>query len=281
MIASVQNFTFEGALVRAVWRGEEPWFVGRDVCVCLGLKNSNDALSTLDGDEKGVATTDPLAPGGEQIAVVISEPGVYRLVFRSRKPEAQRFKRWLAHEVLPQLRKTGAFPGPADARAACGVGDPAAEPLLHRLQIVREARAIHGRAVAAILWRKLGLPAVPPPPPTPIDEARQLLRQILDAPDIPDGVQLRELLARAFDDDEEARLRLIASGIRVYADRETFVLANAHPWLSRALAGTEWAAHGACARVLRRLPEARPSGPTRMGPLQPRGTELPATVLDD
>ena len=102
-------FVFEEQLVRAVERHGVPWFVGKDVCHCLGLKNTNDALGGLDNDEKGVATTDPLAPGGEQTVIVISEPGVYRLVFRSRKPEAERFKRWLAHEVLPKLRRDGAF----------------------------------------------------------------------------------------------------------------------------------------------------------------------------
>ena len=50
--------------------------------------------------------------GGSQSVIVVSEPGVYRLVFRSRKPEAERFKRWLAHEVLPQIRKTGRFGSP-------------------------------------------------------------------------------------------------------------------------------------------------------------------------
>lgn len=145
-------FAFGEQLVRAVWRGDEPWFVGKDVCGCLGLKNHNDALGGLDPDEKGVASTDPLEAGGEQIMVVISEPGVYRLVFRSRKPEAERFKRWLAHEVLPSLRKTGRFG--VEAAAAPAPCDIREEPLLHKLHILREARAIHGRAVAALLDRK-------------------------------------------------------------------------------------------------------------------------------
>lgn len=142
-------FAFEERLVRATQRGADPWFVGRDVCACLGLRNSKDALSTLDPDEKGVATTDPLGPGGEQSVTIVSEPGVYRLVFRSRKPEAERFKRWLAHEVLPQLRRTGAFaPSATTGEPPIAADAPTPprsvldEPLLHRLHVVREARAI-------------------------------------------------------------------------------------------------------------------------------------------
>ena len=272
-------FAFEEQLVRAVWRGDEPWFVGKDVCACLGLKNHNDALGALDQDEKGVANTDPLDPGGEQVMVVISEPGVYRLVFRSRKPEAERFKRWLAHEVLPSLRKTGRFG--VDAPAAPSPCDIRQEPLLHKLHILREARAIHGRAVAALLWRRLGLPEVPPPPPTALDEARLVLRTILDAPAYPGGPRVRELVARALEDDEEARVLLLPCGIRVYADSQTFVIANASPWLAEVLRGTEWAGQLVAMRVLRRLSGARPSGPVRMGPLQPRGTCFGADALDE
>ncbi|WP_229520140.1 BRO-N domain-containing protein [Massilia oculi] len=84
-----------------------PWFVAADVCAALGIKNSRDALATLDPDEKGVATTDTL--GGTQSHATINEHGLYALVFRSRKREAKDFQRWVTHSVLPALRKDGLY----------------------------------------------------------------------------------------------------------------------------------------------------------------------------
>lgn len=276
-------FAFEEQLVRAVQRNDDPWFVGKDICLCLGLKNTNDAISSLDSDEKGVATTDPLGIGGEQTVVIVSEPGVYRLVFRSRKPEAERFKRWLAHEVLPQLRKTGRYA--ADALDDTGP-DPAEGSLLHRLQLVREARALFGREVAKTMWRKLGLPAPPPPPATALDEARACLRHLLDSLVETGGGErerVRDLLGRALDDDEGARLMLLSCGIRAYPDTETFVIANVHTWLDRLMRDTDWSTSRV--RMLRRLPDARAVPVTRfhaiVGPAQSRGTAFPAAALDD
>jgi anti-repressor protein len=87
--------------------GGEPWFVARDVCAALEIKNMSDALGKLDEDEKGVALTDTL--GGTQRMSTVSEPGLYALIMRSRKPEAHAFKRWVTHEVLPSIRKDGGY----------------------------------------------------------------------------------------------------------------------------------------------------------------------------
>lgn len=264
-------FAFEERLVRAVWREGEPWFVGIDVCACLGLAKPHTTLDLLDDDEKGPHTVG--TPGGDQTMIIVSEPGVYRLVFRSRKPEAERFKRWLAHDVLPQLRKTGRFAAP----------EPTAEPsdsLLHRLQLIREARSLFGRERAGKLWRQLGLPDVPPPPPTALDEARQALRHLLDSL-LADERSVRDALSLALDDDEEARLLLIGAGIRALPERDAFIVANRHRSLAALLEGTEWRAPLAFMRVLRRLPGASAAGPTRFGDWQWRGTLLPADLLDE
>ena len=85
----------------------EPWFVAADVCRALGLGNSRQTLSYLDDDEKGVITSDTL--GGKQEMSTINEPGLYSLILRSRKPEAKAFKRWITHEVIPAIRKTGGY----------------------------------------------------------------------------------------------------------------------------------------------------------------------------
>lgn len=273
--ALLQNFAFEERLVRAFDHTGDAWFVGRDVCDCLGIRKHHQALGDLDDDERDTYTVG--TPGGDQAMIVISEPGVYRLVFRSRKPEAERFKRWLAHDVLPKLRRGEGLVADPDLPTG---GDILSQPLMHRLQVVREIRWLWGRAVAQSAWRKLGLPAPPPPPRSAMDEARECLRHLLDQA-YDDGRQIRELLALALDDNEVERLCLLACGIRVYPDHETFVVANQHPWISKVFKGTEWAGPMAHARVLRRIAGATASGPVRMGPLQPRGTVLRADVLDE
>jgi len=118
MEAQLAPFVFEDNLVRVhMDDAENPWFVAKDVCKVLDIANHNDALSTLDDDEKGVVTTDPLAKGGPQTARTVSESGLYSLAFRSRKPQAKRFRKWVTAEVLPTLRRTGRYTMP-EARPA-------------------------------------------------------------------------------------------------------------------------------------------------------------------
>lgn len=73
--------------VRVVMQDEDPWFVAKDVCGCLEIGNSRDAVASLDDDEKGVGIID--TPGGKQEMSIVSEPGLYSLILRSRKPEAK------------------------------------------------------------------------------------------------------------------------------------------------------------------------------------------------
>lgn len=96
--------------IRALERDGEPWFVATDVCRYLEIKNSRDALSRLDDDEKGVVSTD--TPGGRQTLNIVNEYGLYVLVLGSRKKEAKTFKRWITHEVIPSIRKTGSYTKP-------------------------------------------------------------------------------------------------------------------------------------------------------------------------
>ena len=84
----------------------EPWFVAKDVCGCLGLDTSN-LSKLLDEDEKGTYSIRTL--GGPQEMSCVSEPGLYSLVLRSRKPEAKAFKRWVTHDILPAIRKSGGY----------------------------------------------------------------------------------------------------------------------------------------------------------------------------
>ena len=94
--------------VRTINRDGEPWFVANDVCRVLEINNPHMALKRLDSDEKsGVNTVDP--HGREQKTNIINESGLYSLILTSRKPQAHAFKRWITHEVIPAIRKTGSY----------------------------------------------------------------------------------------------------------------------------------------------------------------------------
>ena len=103
-------FDFEGRQVRVVTDEHgEPWFVAADVLNTLTLDRK--ALERLDDDEKGVSSVH--TPGGAQEMTTVNEPGLFGLVLGSRKSEAKRFKRWVTHEVLPAIRKTGSYATPS------------------------------------------------------------------------------------------------------------------------------------------------------------------------
>ncbi len=104
--------------VRIIEKDNEPWFVAKDVCSILEISRHQDSTRYLDEDEKGVCLVD--TPSGKQEMTVINEPGLYRLIFKSRKKEAEAFKRWVCHEVLPSIRKTGAYVMPERAMEAMG-----------------------------------------------------------------------------------------------------------------------------------------------------------------
>ena len=93
--------------VRSILIDGDPWFVAADVCKALEIEKTNRALSRLDDDEKGAHSVS--TPGGRQRMSIISESGLYSLILGSRKPEARAFKRWITHEVIPSIRKHGAY----------------------------------------------------------------------------------------------------------------------------------------------------------------------------
>lgn len=94
--------------VRIVMKGQEPWFVAKDICNCLEINNSRQALIRLDDDEKSSVILNDGTPGNPEKSIV-NEYGLYSLVLSSRKPEAKEFKRWITHDVIPQIRKTGQY----------------------------------------------------------------------------------------------------------------------------------------------------------------------------
>jgi|GEM_PF-739001 len=105
--SDVTLFEFERKPVRIVFIDGNPWWVAKDVCEVLEISRVDSALRALDADEKGTQILS--TPGGDQAMSVISESGLYTLIMRSNKPEAKRFKRWVTHELLPTIRKTGSY----------------------------------------------------------------------------------------------------------------------------------------------------------------------------
>lgn len=103
----LRQFAYEGDQVRALLVAGEPWFVAKDVCDVLGL-GTEHVRRDLDADEVSEMNLPNGKVGGRK-PLIVSEPGLYSLVLRSRKPEAKAFKRWVTHTVLPEIRRTGAY----------------------------------------------------------------------------------------------------------------------------------------------------------------------------
>lgn len=149
----ITPFLFEGEVtVRVIDRDGVPWFVATDVCRALGLSNATETVRGLDEDEKGISTTNTL--GGHQEVVVISESGLFALIFKSRKPHALRFRKWVTSEVLPKLRTQGNYTMTSELPLTT-----ISEAM--KLRMVREVRQTFGTRASADLWFKLGLPVVP------------------------------------------------------------------------------------------------------------------------
>lgn len=110
MVNEIQTFADERfGTVRAASIDGEPWFVAKDVCDALGIA-TNHVKDSLDDDEVSNLRIREIGPEqGGKAPLIVSEPGLYKLIMRSRKPEAKAFQRWVTHEVLPALRRDGAY----------------------------------------------------------------------------------------------------------------------------------------------------------------------------
>lgn len=114
MNKTISIFQFHTNQIRTQISDNEPYFCLSDVCIALNIKQCRiDRLS-----EQGLIKNQLLTNGGTQDAYFINEPNLYRLIFRSNKPQAQAFADWVYSEVLPQIRKTGAYGVPAETALA-------------------------------------------------------------------------------------------------------------------------------------------------------------------
>ena len=143
--SNVIPFRFEAKEVRTILIDDQPWFVAADVCVSLAISNVSLAVNGradrksdgLDIDEKGVATVNTLS--GAQEMLVVNESGLYSLIFKSRKAEAKRFKKWVTAEVLPAIRKYGRY---EDSK---GVMAPMVDDLLGKAGALRLSNVMRCR----------------------------------------------------------------------------------------------------------------------------------------
>ena len=142
-------FDFESRNVRVCMGDDgEPMFVATDICAVLTI--NTEQTRRLDEDEKGLRTVQ--TPGGRQEMVCINEFGLYGLILTSRKPAAKRLKRWVTHEILPSIRKTGAYAVPGSVAALpAPIQDKVSALLLIGDAIARVPGVKPGIAMAATL----------------------------------------------------------------------------------------------------------------------------------
>lgn len=140
---AIQIFSYNGKEVRTTEINGDTWFIAKDVCDILEISNHRDATSNLDDDEKGVAKIDTL--GGMQNMTVINESGLYTLLMRSNKEEAKPFRRWVTHDVLPSIRKTGSYSVNGNNALPSGI--------LEGAKLIYETAGITGNQAALALDR--------------------------------------------------------------------------------------------------------------------------------
>lgn len=209
-------FQFESHDVRVVVdQNGEPLFVAADLLSTLHLDRK--ALERLDDDEKGVSSIH--TPGGAQEMTVVSESGLFNLVLGSRKPEAKRFKRWVTHEVLPSIRKTGSY---AVSGAVASLPAPTQDKVIAILSIGEAIAKVPGvkpgiamAATLTVIHENTGLAVEP-------------LRKVLPAANEPicslNPTQVGERMGMSA---RSVNLRLQALGFQFKNDRDEWELTDA------------------------------------------------------
>jgi len=214
--ASALTFSFSTQALRVVMIDGEPWFVAADVCEALSIGNVSLAVNGradrtdggLDDDEKGVATVN--TPSGEQQMLTVNESGLYALIFKSRKPEAKKFKKWVTAEVLPAIRKTGRYEAqPQQPRHAAREQLNSADMQNLRRLIWLLADRMHYKEVwSQAIWCYLRqVLNHPTPHPFYVDQLPVLQQEIAGV--LSTGIQVKQIIARL---EQEAARRIFRRG---------------------------------------------------------------------
>lgn len=144
-MTALDVFTYSGQDVRTVIVDGEPWFVTTDVAAILGYRDAFNLTRRLDDDDKGTHLVS--TPGGMQLVGIINEPGLYAAVLGSQVESARAFKRWVTHEVLPSIRRTGQYGSQLPASFAEALELAAAEA--RRVEALEAQAAVDAPKVAA------------------------------------------------------------------------------------------------------------------------------------
>jgi prophage antirepressor-like protein len=150
MLNALQSYQFGAAPLRVLQLAGEPWFAATDVASSLGYRDAANLVRILDDDEKGTHNVSTL--GGDQEMLIISESGLYHAIFKSRRDEAKAFRKWVTSEVLPTIRRSGAY--------SLASADPV-KGLAAAVKLVSEARRLGGKVAGREVWNSLALPTLP------------------------------------------------------------------------------------------------------------------------
>lgn len=285
MTAQIIPFDFEEQAVRVIMRGEDPWFVAADVCRVLGIVNSRDAVARLDDDERAtinlnsVGKTD--ANRGNPNATIISESGLYALVLRSNGATTpgtvqHRFRKWVTAEVLPSIRKTGAYVAPGMDAPASDIDDMPDRETGLWLSLVREARILGGSDAGRRMWARSPLPPLDPSrtrTAARADDGAACLRHILQFE--LDGVTIDDWLGIPTRDAHRALGRM---GLRSFPANRLFV-SNQPP--GALFHGSRWAG-GLHRDALRAIPGAEiPQHSRHFQGQRARGVIVPVLAAAD
>ena len=273
----IQVFDFEDNAVRVIEKDGEPWFVAADVARVLDFRDAFNATRVLDDDEADTHIVSIRSANGveqKREIAVINESGLYNLIFRSRKPEAKKFRKWVTAEVLPSIRKTGMYVAPEmDCRAPDGArndgdgfGDLPDRTMQQWINLVRETRLLFGRDAARRVWDQSPLPSV----------GAECAPAFYDAPEFTaeDGLECLDVIVAACFDGGEIRR---GTGVRPYMlrGRKYLFVAMSHPFVRRLFDGGKFSG-GRHIKALLALPECvRPRAAVRVGPWQGRGVLVP------
>ncbi|WP_109317523.1 BRO-N domain-containing protein [Pseudovibrio ascidiaceicola] len=260
-MSALTIFDFEEHSLRT-WADEGLfWFIAKDVCTVLEIKNSRQAVTKLDSDDVRVISNDTNA--GKRQFTAVNESGLYSLIFESRKPAAKKFKKWVTAEVLPALRQSGTYSmGPTpqkqeDAKQVLLVNEMNA-----RANLLKEARYIYGREAAMALWDRLGLPeiageGVNEVAGTAADDPEGCLTHLIN---FTCGKNLSVRIALAFalaDDIGARRMEQLGIKLRPHAYPDGIAIAYDHDYLWEVFRLTQW--HGNWKLALQKLAGAHQS----------------------
>ena len=175
---SIVQFSFESSSIRTLGDAISPLFVAADVAAILGYRSTKDATRILDDDEKQTVSID--TNGGKQSMTAVTESGLYAMIFKSKRPEAKRFRKWVTSEVLPAIRKTGRY----EAQTTI---TPAEQRAIQREVAIRAHKTSSNyRTIYRAIKARYQIARYDQLPRTQLEDCLDFIREVeLDVPEVP------------------------------------------------------------------------------------------------